>query len=179
MQISVTFRRMEPSDALREYAESKLQKIKKYVDAPIEANVVMRVEKFRHIAEVTLNVDRTVINSTIETGDMYSALDGVVDKIERQLKKYKAKSRKHLTNSGHETVRGGQAESPPPVASPSPNIVIEENVFAKPMSVEEAALQLELLNNEFYIFTNVESKSLNIIYRMKDGHYGLIEPQGG
>jgi putative sigma-54 modulation protein len=102
MQVLVTFRNMEPTDALKDYAAAKLQKIKKYIDEPIKAEVVLKVEKFRHSAEVTLNVNRSVLFSVAETEDMYSAIDGVLDKLEQQARKHKTKLKKHLTHNGHE-----------------------------------------------------------------------------
>ena len=93
MRVSVTFRHMDPTEAIREYAEAKLAKVKRYLDEPIEANVVLELEKYRHLAEVTLNAGRNVINCREETNDIYSAIDMVMDKLERQVKKHKDKIR--------------------------------------------------------------------------------------
>ncbi len=93
MRISVTFRHMEPTEAIREYAEAKLAKVKRYLDEPIEASVVLELEKYRHIAEVTLNAGRNVINCREETNDIYGAIDLAMDKLERQVKKHKEKIR--------------------------------------------------------------------------------------
>ena len=86
MEIMVTFRHIEPTESLRVYAQEKLSKLKKYLDTPIEAHIVLEVEKFRHIADVTMNADGTRMNATEETGDLYSAIDQVVDKIETSSK---------------------------------------------------------------------------------------------
>jgi putative sigma-54 modulation protein len=91
MRISVTFRHTESTDALKEYANQKLSKVKKYLSEPIDLNVVLSVEKFRHNAEVTLTADRNVINCREETEDMYSAIDKVAEKLERQVKKAKGR----------------------------------------------------------------------------------------
>jgi putative sigma-54 modulation protein len=101
MQVQVTFRNMEPTDSLKEYVSTKLQKVKKFIDEPIKADVVLRVEKFRRIAEVTLNVNRSQLVSNHETEDMYSAIDGVVDKLETQARRHKAKLKQHLAQNGH------------------------------------------------------------------------------
>jgi len=85
MQVSVTFRNMESKEAFREYAQEKISKLKKYLDTPLEANVVLTAEKHRQIAEVNLLANRLTLNAREETEDMFSALDGVVDKLERQL----------------------------------------------------------------------------------------------
>ena len=114
MQVLVTFRNMEPTAALKDYATAKLQKIKKYIDEPIKAEVVLKIEKFRHSAEVTLNVNRSVLFSVAETEDMYSAIDGVVDKLEQQARKHKNKLKKHLSQNGHERhVAHLEGEEPP------------------------------------------------------------------
>src|SRR3989339_1630538 len=93
MEIMVTFRHIEPTESLQLYAQEKLFKLRKYLDTPIEAHVVLEVEKFRHIADVTLNADGTRIKAAEETGDLYSAIDQVVDKIESQLKRHRSRIR--------------------------------------------------------------------------------------
>ena len=93
MDIAVTFRHMEPADSLRTYAEEKISKIQKYLDSPSEAHIVLTVEKFRHLADVTLSLDGTTIKGVEETEDMYSAIDQVMDKIEKQVKRYRSKIR--------------------------------------------------------------------------------------
>jgi putative sigma-54 modulation protein len=170
---------MESKEVLREYVQDKISKLKKYLDYPLEANVVLAVEKHRHLAEVTLVANRITLNAQEETEDMFSAIDRVVDKLERQMLKYKEKIKRHKSNSSLPQSRwrmdiytadsfeeGGE-----------PRVIKSKKLLAKPMSVEEAAMQMDLLNNDFLIFTNANSKNLNIIYRLKDGHYGLIEPQ--
>ena len=181
MQVSVTFRNMESKDVWRDYVQEKISKLKKYLDYPLEANVVLTTEKHRQIAEVNLTANRLTINAREETEDMSSAIDGMVDKLERQLLKYKEKIRRHKVSSAlpESSWRADVYSAESFEEGNEPRVVKSKKMQVKPMSVEEAALQLELLNNEFYIFTNVASKNLNIIYRMRDGHYGLIEPQGG
>jgi len=93
MRISVTFRHTEPTQALKEYAQTKVGKIKKYLDEPVEADVTLKVEKFRHIAEVLVRADGTTFNGGESSEDMYSSIDLVVDKMERQIKKHKTKAR--------------------------------------------------------------------------------------
>lgn len=178
MQVSVTFRNVEPKEILREYVEEKISKLRKYLDFPLEANVVLIVEKHRHIAEVTLVANRITINAQEETGDMFSAIDLVMDKLERQILKYKEKIKRHKMDSYLPESRWRMdvyaAESFD--EGGEPKVIKSRKLLAKPMSVEEAAMQMDLLNNDFFVFTNANSKNLNIIYRLKDGHYGLIEP---
>lgn len=171
MKILVTFRHLDPSDALKSYVEEKLSKLKKYVIPPVEVNVVLSVEKFRHIAEVTLIANRTTLKSREETSDMYAAIDGVAAKMERQVKKFKEKLKQHpgIEHDGFEYLArkadgGLQVEK-----------IVAENMNPERMSVEEAILVLERREMEFYVFTNASSNSVNIVHRLKDGQYGLIE----
>jgi len=183
MRVSVTFRHMEPTAAIREYAEAKLMKVKRYLDEPIEANVVLSIEKYRHIAEVTLNAGRNVINCTEETNDIYSAIDMVLEKLERQVKKQKEKTRskKGRQNYGREQFEAtadmidAAAESEPEWVK---RITLMESNHAKPIDLEEAVLWLDdHPSSEFLLFTNASSARLNVMYRRRNGDYGLIETQ--
>ena len=153
MQVSVTFRHLDPRDELRDYVKEKIQRIKKYLDHPIEAQVVLTVEKFRNIAEVTLWTNGYTINCQEETGDMFSSIDVVIDKLERQVKKFKDKIQRFKGNSMGETVklRMNVIASESLEEDRSPKIVKTKRFFAKPMSLEEAVLQLELMNNSFLV----------------------------
>ena len=105
MRINVTFRHMETSEPVRNYVEEKLIKVKKYIDEPVEAQVVLSVEKkIRHKAEVSLGAKGITIKASEETSDMYAAVDGVLDKLDRQLKRYKDKIKKHKPLSGNLTM---------------------------------------------------------------------------
>jgi putative sigma-54 modulation protein len=167
----VTFRRMEPVESLRVYAQEKVSKLKKYLDTPIEAHVVLEVEKFRHIADVTVNIDGTKIKGVEETGDMYSAIDQVMDKIEIQVKRHRSKIRERRP----EAPRGEAAEEPVARAVEEPAIVVEK-LASKPMDPEEAAMQLNMSQQDFLVFRNARSKEMNVLYKRRDGNLGLIEP---
>jgi len=179
MQVSVTFRNTESKEILRDYLQEKISKLKKYFDYPLEASAVLTVEKHRQIAEVTLIANRITINAQQETEDMFSAIDGVMEKLERQILKYKEKIKRHKTNMGLPDSNWRMNVYAPESfeEGSEPKIIKTKKIIAKPMSIEEAAMQMDLMNNDFLIFTNPHSKTLNIIYRLKDGHYGLIEPQ--
>jgi putative sigma-54 modulation protein len=175
MQISVTFRHIEPSPALREYAEDKLSRIKKYVDGPVDAHVVLKVEKFRHIAEVTIDANGVRINGTEETEDMYSAIDLLSDTIENQLRKNKEKFRWRRAD-GRENVAPIDVPGVPAGRDDSERRIIKtDQVHAKPMDVDEAVMQLDLSSGEFIVFTNRHTNRINVLYRRKDGNFGLIE----
>ncbi len=177
MQINVAFRHTETSDTLRKYAEEKVSRIKKYLEEPIEANVVLQVEKFRHIADVTVESNGLRINAREETEDMYAAIDMVVDKLEGQIKKYKEKLRNRKSNAAERSQRlmMNILEWPSEEAS-EPRVVTTQQIYAKPMDVDEAVMQLNLSNGDFLVFTNRATMSVNVLYRRKDGNYGLIEP---
>lgn len=180
MQLSVTFRNIESREALREYLQEKMSKLKKYLDFPLEANVVLAVEKHRHLAEVTLLANRLIINAQEETEDMFAAIDRVTEKLERQILKYKEKLKRHKSNSPGIPEMSWRMNVYTPDSfeeGREPRVIKTKKLLAKPMSVEEAAMQLDLGQKDFLIFTNTETKSLSIIYRLKDGNYGLVEPQ--
>jgi putative sigma-54 modulation protein len=177
MGITVTFRHIEPTESLRLYAEEKVSKLKKYVDTPVEAHVVLEVEKFRHIADVTLNADGTRIKAVEETGDLYSAIDQVMDKIEAQLKRHRSKIREKRPETARpeasppEEETGGGAVPVPDEAD-----IIVEKLVSKPMDPEEAAMRLNMGQKDFLVFRNSKTKEMNVIYKRRDGNYGLIEP---
>ena len=179
MQVSVTFRKIDASDTLRNYAEGKLYRIKKFVEDPIEAHVVLSVEKFRHIAEVSINANGLRINGQEETGDMYSAIDMVVDKVEAQIKKNREKLKKRKRDGGSKplvmtmNILAGESFE----EDREPQIIKTKQIYAKPMDVDEAVMQMDLANSEFLVFTNANTQNINVIYRRKDGNYGLIEPE--
>ena len=175
MQTSVTFKNLDPSENLKSYVSDKLDRFDKYLDNPAEANVVLTVEKFRHIAEIHITGDRLKINGKEETNDMYSAIDMVLDKLEKQIKKNKQKIRQR----GGAKVRVADiiTEDEIDPDTETARQVRVRNIEYKPMDVEEAVMQLDLLENEsFLVFTNARTDKINVIYHRNDGHYGLIQP---
>ena len=176
MEISFTFRHMEPSTELRSYVEEKVYKVKKYFDSPVEAHIVLKIEKFRHIADMTISVDGNKIKAVDESGDMYSSIDQAMDKIEEQLRRLMSRKKEYklenikgtdLLINGVET-QEGQVES-------GLTIIKTESVDIKPMDINEAAMQIDMSKRNFLVFTNSKSKSINIIYKRNDGNLGLIE----
>lgn len=177
MEISVTFRHIESTESLRVYAVEKLSKLKKYLDTPIEAHVVLEVEKFRHIADVTLNADGTRIKAAEETGDLYSAIDQVADKIEAQLKRHREKIREKRPENAKAVPSLAEEESAGTAAPvPEEPDIIVEKLVSKPMDPEEAAMQLTMGQREFLVFRNSKTKEMNVLYKRRDGNFGLIEP---
>ena len=173
MQTSVTFKNIDPSDHLKSYVSEKLDRLDKYLYNPAEANVVLAVEKFRHMAEINIIGDRLNINGKEETEDMYSAIDMVMDKLEKQIKKNKQKVRDR--RSGKRKSRGDTTEGPMAMEDAEQRIMVK-NIEYKPMDVDEAVMQMDLMNGNFLVFTNSRSDQVNVLYRRNDGNYGLIQP---
>ena len=177
MQVTVTFRHIEATEALRKYAQDKLQRLSKYLHRPMDAHVILSVLKKNHRAEIALSANGTSLFSDEETNDLYPAIDLALDKVERQVKKLNAKRKNH---QAEHTLPGLRLR----VLSPDrfddrgvPEIIRTRSIPAKPMSVEEAVMQMDLTNNEFFVFRNAQGDSLSVIYRRKDGNYGLIESE--
>lgn len=174
MQITVTFRHVDPTPALRAYAEDKVTRMaRKYLRRPIDAHVILGVSKQRHVAEVTLQADHVSMFAKETTQDLYSAIDLAVEKIEHQAQKLKAR---RSERKGAGTARG----APPPgdgleAPRPAPRVVETRLVSAKPMSLEDALGRLERSADEFLVFTHAADQRLAVLYRRKDGRFGLIQ----
>ena len=180
MQIKISFRHIEPSDPLKLYVEDKLTRVKKYLEEPIEAHVVLRVEKFRHIAEVSIDASSFHLNGAEETGDMYSSIDLLVDSLEAQAaRKGKEKVSRRRSSAGSKESAGalepaGQVQK----SEQEPRVIRAEQVYPKPMHLDEAVMELNLSNGEFMVFTNRGTNRVNVLYKRKDGNLGLIEAVG-
>lgn len=176
MQVSVTFRKMEPSDSLKDYATDKIMRLKKYITSPADVNVVLAKQKYRYIADIKVISRGIVMRGEENSEDMYSSIDLALDKIERQARKYKDKIRQYEpVKLGEEIkVRHDILEQEPPEEE-GPRVIRTSEFHAKPMSVDEAIMQMDLLNNDFLVFTNASTRDVNVIYRRQDGNVGLIE----
>jgi putative sigma-54 modulation protein len=177
MQTSVNFKNIDSSDNLSQYVSHKLDKFDKFLDNPAEASVVLSVEKFRHIAEINIVGDRLNIYGKEETVDMYSAIDMVLDKLEKQIKKNKDKTRERRTGSKARGLKPSTEENILHVDAEERGQVIVEHIDYKPMDVEEAIMQMDLLEDHFFVFTNARSERVNVLYRRNDGDFGLIQPR--
>jgi putative sigma-54 modulation protein len=170
MQITVTFRHVDPTPALRTYAEDKVAKVaRKYLRRPGDAHVILGVSKERHVAEVTLQAQHVSMFAKETTHDLYSAIDLAVEKLEHQAQKLKARrsDRKGADTPRAAAVSDGveRAEAPRPV-------IVTRRVPA--MSVDEAIGRLERSADEFFLFINEADRRLGVLYRRRDGRYGLI-----
>jgi putative sigma-54 modulation protein len=196
MQLSTTFRHMDASQAVREYAAEKLEKIRKYFNKdPISAHAVFSVERgFHHVADLNITLPSgIVINAKETTEDMYSSIDLAAARIERQVRRWKDRIRDHKPHGGpmtsvREMVIEPEEVEPQPApaaaaAKPTPpapakhnfQVVKDERFTARSLSVEDAVMQLNLLGDELLVFTDAGSGRTSVLYRRKDGKYGLIE----
>ncbi|MEW6213663.1 MAG: ribosome-associated translation inhibitor RaiA [Nitrospirota bacterium] len=172
MNIIVTGRNLEVTPALKKYVEGKIKKFDRYLSNIAEAIVMLSIEKYRHKVEILLKVNGVLIQAEGITGEIYSSIDGVVEKLKRQVKKYKEKLVSHRK---HE-VKTSETQLKAIAVAETGRIIKNKRFELKPMSPDEAAMQMELLDKEFFIFTNESSGDINVIYRRRDGNFGLIEP---
>lgn len=176
MKLNFTGKNMEITDALRDVTAKKLGKLDKYFQKDIEGNVTFSSEKNRKIIEVTINLPGTIIRAEESTDDMYASIDKAVDVLERQIRKYKTKLQKRYQNN--ETIRFENVMPLPKEDDyEKPKLVKIKRFGLKPMSSEEAILQMELLRHNFFVFLDAETEGIHVVYKRKDGNYGLIEPE--
>ncbi|MCE5212831.1 MAG: ribosome-associated translation inhibitor RaiA [Deltaproteobacteria bacterium] len=173
MKISVTFRNGEGENWQKVYAEEKMQKLKKYLDAPAEAHIIISMEKFRNAMEINLSSNGWNINAKEEAKDMRIALDRCVEKIEKQLKKQREKVREHKPKSIRQSQeKSASAEEAEEVTS---KITETRKIILKPMSFDEAIMELDEKNDRFIIYRDSSSENVSIVYRRDDGNFTLIE----
>jgi putative sigma-54 modulation protein len=183
MQVNITFRNMFATDALRNHVQEKLGKVvDKYLDKVTEAHVTLSLERYLHHADINLHAGHFHVRGKEKSEDMYASIDMAIDKIERQLKKHKERLKNHrpahVHANGPVRVRYEVLSAKDEELGMSPEVIRSDEFLAKPMSVEEALMQMDLLNNDFLVFTSPHSNDVNVVYRRKDGNFGLIAPAG-
>ncbi len=190
MNVKITGRHMEMSDALKSYIENALNKLTHYFDKIITADVILDVEKHRHICEININANGMRIHSKEISTDMYASVDAVIEKLDRQIRKFKDKIKNHKPRSFVETRKykhvileiKDEAEKIESKVNEtdsgiSHEIVHREQIVLKPMTVDEALMQIQLLEEPFLVFINLETSQVNVLYPRGNSTYGLIEPQ--
>lgn len=174
MKISISGKNLEVSDYMREVAEKKLSKLSRYFPQDTEAQVTLSVERNRHIVEVTIPYEGRILRGEEVSGDMYASLDSVGSKLEKQVESYRTRAAKAQRNTAP------LAEAPAPMEEEEEDqghhIVRNKKFEIRPMSEEEAMLQMEMLGHSFFVFENAATGEINVLYLRKDGNYGLIEP---
>lgn len=202
MQTQFVFRHMDSSDALRNYAEERLSKIKRYFADPLKVNCTFAVEKIHHIVQFDVTLRNGLqLHSSEKTENMYSSIDMALAKMERQVRRYKDRITAHKPQKGR-TARVRQSEmaadafddaeviagapgseaasettGTSAIEPPTP-IVREKEFRADRLTVRDAVMQLNLLHKQFLVFTNIETGDINVVYRLDDSGYGLIETRG-
>ncbi len=184
MPVNITFRHLEPTEALKTHVRDRVEHVKRYIDRPSEAHAVLHVENLDHHAEITVKTGRFLLRGTGRSQDMYASIDAAADRIERQLKKHKEKLYNHKPN-GHAAewkpveVRHDVLDFLEHPDRPSHRVVKSTQFQARPMTTDEAILQLELLDARFYVFQNAGDRAINVVYRRDEGGFGLIEARAG
>lgn len=176
MQVTVIGRHIEATDAIKQYAAEKFSRLEKYFPKGVQVTVTISVvKKVHHIAEAVIKSNGLLMQASEETEEMYSAIDLLTEKIERRARRYKEK----LVDHKHQPSKpdaAGLGSGPAHADERIPQIIKTKRFDLKPMLPEEAVMQMELLDKEFFIFSNAGSGHINVIYKRKDGNVGLIEP---
>ena len=178
MKLQVKGRNVDVTDSLFAHAERKLGKLAKHLSDESRCELELAVEhnpsiNERQVAEATIWTKGPVLRARESSPDMYASIDQVADKLERQVKRYR--ERRTRKSAQHVAVH----HAPPVAALPDEEstVIVKTKQFnMKPMPPEEAMLQLELIGHDFFVFVNAESEDVNVIYKRRDGNYGLIEP---
>ncbi|MCY1044336.1 ribosome-associated translation inhibitor RaiA [Corallococcus sp. bb12-1] len=209
MQLNITFRQFGASDSLKEYAREKVDRVNRLLDRAGEAHVVLSLERHLHHADITIHSGAWILRGREKSDDMYASIDLAMDKIERQLRRYRDKLKTHhgkekvhhrqdLVNSlkvRHDVFEVSEfLESTEPAQAAQTSTTEASNDTAQAaesgiarlvrtthlaiqsLSVDDAVMQMNLMNNDFYVFQNQQSHALSIVYRRKEGGFGLIEP---
>ncbi len=178
MNIQITGKRVEVTAALKEYIDKKITKITKNLRGVIDANVTLRLERYHHIAEVTITADHVTIRGEGDTADMYSSIDMACNRIEKQINRYRGRLQRRRPGIA-EKVRDAKMtviEHQSVAREEKPVIIKVDKIPVKPMALEEAVMEMDLLNQDFLVFKNAETDAVNVIYHRRDGNIGLIEP---
>lgn len=173
MKCKIRGEKIKLTTAINDYIESKLTKLDKYFkDSEVTANILIKLKGKKQAIEVTIPYDKYTLRAEVEQDDLYASIDLVVDKLEGQIRKTKTKLKKQLKkrdtmiNLDYDLTKEESQES---------KIIKRKLLIMKPMDEEEAILELELLGHDFFIYKDAKTNGINVIYKRKDGNYGLIE----
>jgi putative sigma-54 modulation protein len=180
VRLQVKGKNVDVTDSLKDYALQKLGKLDKHLNDGARLELELQVEKNpsisnNQVAEATIWTKGPVLRARESSSDMKASIDLLVDKLERQARRYRDKRRRgpgHHNN--HDHTPGGIPVAPP---DETPVIVKTKQFAVKPMTPEESVLQLELIGHDFFVFQNADTNDVNVLYRRRDGNYGLIEPR--
>jgi putative sigma-54 modulation protein len=178
MRLQVKGKNLDVSDSIRSYAEDKLRKLERQLADPTQIELELSIERnpsisANHVAEATIWTKGPTLRAREASADMRASIDQLVDKLERQVQRYRQKRRRRTGRDN-----GTNLDAGPSAGEESEPVIVKTKQFAvKPMAPEEAVLQLELVGHDFFVFENAETGEVNVVYRRRDGRYGLIEPQ--
>ncbi len=175
MKIIITGKNIEITDALRDRVTKKIGKLDKFFDKDTEAHVTLSVQKMRQIVEVTIPFNGIVLRAEEYNDDMYASIDKTIDVLERQIRKNKTRLERKIYNNDFRI--DSHTFDDEVIEEQEFNIVRSKKFAVKPMDVEEAILQMNLLGHAFFMFYNADTRQVNVVYKRKDGNYGLIEPE--
>lgn len=179
MNFSIRGENISVTTALRDYIEKKVSKLERYFDSPINSDVHVNLKVYNDTQsiEITIPMQHLLLRGEEEHADMYAAIDLVVEKLERQVRKYKTRvNRKARQNSGVNQMFATAVETVTETDEDF-EVVRTKRFNLKPMDVTEAILQMDMLGHNFFVFSDAETSSTNVVYRRRDGKYGLIEPE--
>lgn len=174
MNVNVRGKNIVVTPALKEYVEKKITKITRQFKTVGDISAVLKVEKGNHIVEITVPASGILIRAQESTKDMYSSIDLVVEKIERQVHKYKTRLAKRKYSNFVEPVPAPEVEAAPDEEF---EIIKNKKFSMNPMTAEEAILQMNLLDHDFFVYFDPDYGGVNVVYRRKDGNYGLLQPE--
>jgi len=182
MQINITARHLALTPAISEYVRKKVERCERYFDHLVWAQVILYVEKYRQVSEIVIHASKSTFRAKEESIDLYAAIDLSVDKIEKQLKKYKEKEKIHRKSKSRSSAdkpdkMGARFLSLVENAGGKGNVISEVKRFdIKPTSVLEAISEMDVMGYKFYMFLNAETSLINVVYKRENGSYGLLEP---
>ncbi|ENZ00992.1 ribosomal subunit interface protein [Clostridium thermobutyricum] len=174
MKVTVMSKNIEITPALREVIEKKISKLDKYFEKEVDAKVTISVQKSRHIVEVTIPFSGIMLRAEEATEDMYKSIDMVEEKLVRQIRKQKTK----LSRKYNQSLRFAEIATDLEEVEETKGKIVRTKTFAvKPMSSEEAVLQMELLGHNFFVYQDTDTNNISVLYKRKDGNYGLLDPE--
>lgn len=186
MNVTVSGRHMEVTEAIRNHVESGLERVRRHFDRVIDVDVILSVEKKKHrqMAEINLRANGLRVNAKESSGDLYASIDSAINKIERQVTKHRDRIHRHQPRTSREEreYHHHVLEIPAPGVETNTEplkhrVIHREKLPLQAMTVDEAVFQLELLEDSFLVFTNADTHQVNVVYKRDDGTHGLIEPQ--
>lgn len=186
MNLHINAHQLELTPRLQNYVAKKTERLDRYMPHLVETTVELteqnaRNSEERQIAQITVRDKRgTILRAEVRSGDIFSSIDGVMDKIYRQISRYRGKQKRNRRGGG--SVDDFSAAEPVPLTEPefdeeAPVIARRKRFSLRPMTSEEAADQMELLGHDFFVFFNGDQNAVNVVYRRRNGQYGLLEPE--